>query len=98
MKINRFVSRVVDIIPGLCQEARHPSEWPYKQDWIVERLKLDTRGGCYWVSGVNLNSKPGEYGRTFHWCLWACDRDNRPLSWRYDFTNAKYEIGEHERN
>ena len=73
-------------ITGICQEARPQSEWPYRQDWIVERVTLAPGGySAYYplyVIGMNLNN-----GEQFIWNL------PLPLSWRYDFTNAEYKPG-----
>ncbi len=86
MNIVPFVSEPVAVIDGLVQEAEPRSEWCYPQDWIVNRLSLDTRGRTYWISGV-LKS-----GEEFMWGLWT----DRPLSWRYDLLNATYSIGFHK--
>lgn len=46
-------------------------------DWIVESVTpCSKRGYPYHVEGVNLNSKPGEYGYRFGW-------DVANLGWRY---------------
>lgn len=86
MIIKRWRGNDVDVIPSLHQEHRHPDDWPYPQEWIVESLHWDTVNRTYWVHG-HLGS-----GEPFHWGLY----DDRRLDWRYDLTNASYQIGRHE--
>jgi hypothetical protein len=87
MKTIPFVSEPTDLIPGLSQEAVSPRDWCYTPDWIVTHLSLDTGRGGYAVTGWHLDN-----GQSFFWLLDA----RRPLSWRYDLTNATYAIGRHQ--
>ena len=67
------------------QDATPQSEWPYKQDWIVERVILNP-DGYYRVTTIGRNLSEG--GKLFVW------RVPLPLCWRYDLTNAVYELTE----
>jgi hypothetical protein len=86
MRIKQWIGQQVDLIPGLAQEARPQSEWPYKADWIVSHIKLDTGNRIYWIEG-RLKS-----GESFFWGHYL----DRPLDWRYDLAAATYETGRHE--
>ena len=85
MNIRKWMANEVDMIPGLSQEARSQSDWPYSQSWIVSRIALDTENRMYWVEGRLRN------GGSFHW-----GSRIQPLDWRYDLTHAVMEIGRHE--
>ena len=86
MIINRWIGTDVDIMQNLSQEYRHPSDWPYSPDWIVDFLSWDTTRQQYWIRGHYPD------GKEFSYALYA----DRPLSWRYVLDNAKLQIGRHE--
>ena len=73
----------------ITQENLPRCKWPFPQDWIVSRVRFDRQDGKYHLYGKNLNRRlpDGDYEQ-FVWGMWAYDR---PLSWRYDLTNAVYE-------
>ena len=85
MRINKWIGTDVAIIPGLSQEARPRDSWPYAQDWIVGTIAWDTACREYYVRGHLIDGSP------FSWSLY-----NRPLSWRYDLSAARFEVGRHE--
>lgn len=85
MRIRQWRGQRVDVMPGLEQEARPQSDWPYTPDWHIDRICLDTVNRCYWIDGHFDDGKP------FHWSAYV-----RPLPYRYDLDNAILEIGRHE--
>lgn len=70
----------------ICQDSRPRADWPYEQDWIVSRVMLSRDGyGSYYplyVQGINTNDGSDFFSNV-----------PLPLSWRYDLTNAKYDLG-----
>ena len=56
------------------------------QDWIVETIAWDTANRRFWLAGHHLDGKPFMWG---HY-------PDKVFDWRYDLTNARYEIGRHE--
>lgn len=88
MRIRRFNARFVEYIPGLCQRLR-PGPLPFKPDWIVTNIALDTEHNVYWIDGVFATT-----AKAFKIEAYA----NAPLEWRYDLTEASYQIGCHEEN
>ncbi len=84
--VNRWLGEDVEMIPGIVQGYEHPDDWPYEQDWIVESVHLDTSNRVYWINGHHEN------GKKFFWGHYV----DQPLDWRYDLTNATYQIGRHE--
>lgn len=86
MLIRRYQEHEVAYVPGLSQENRPLEDRPYGPDWVVTKLSHDVEDKSFWVTGTNLNND-----EEFFWNL----RADRPMSWRYDFTNTKYFQGEH---
>ncbi len=74
----------------ITQEARPRSDWPYEQDWIVSRVTPWKAGNGVAIEGVNMNYPEGTPDRHFYWLFDRCSLQ-RPLDWRYDFTNAVFE-------
>lgn len=95
MIINRWMGTQVDYLPGITQEARPQSEWPYPQDWIVSRIKWDSGNRCYWIEGHLLRGQPFYWGQS-HKLRIEDGIGYIRLDWRFDLTNATYETGRHE--
>jgi hypothetical protein len=87
MIINRWIGTHCSLIEGLSQQATPRSHWPYEADWMVSNVRHDTATRCYWIQGVHRNS-----GDTFFWG----HSDKAHLDWRYDLSNAVFEVGRHE--
>ena len=85
MIINQWLGRDVDNIPGLSQEPL-PANPPYAPDWLVRTFHHDTVTHTYWIGGYLSN------GERFYWG----HRESDTLDWRYDMTQAKYQVGRHE--
>ena len=87
MIVKKWRGTDVATIQGLTQESRPSSDWPYAQDWILNQVHHDTVGRVYYVGGVHRDN-----GERFFYALYA----DRPMSWRYDLTHARMQIGRHE--